>query len=116
LDELLAFAGVTIVDLSDTYDSAERVDKVAPMLDQILKYFQFQEDLDSLRLLIIVEECPCDHTGSSSYRRIDHRISEEAEHTNDGFCQSFGKGTGVLPNRQVTRIKFSRFRGLMASK
>jgi KaiC/GvpD/RAD55 family RecA-like ATPase len=56
LDDLVASAGVTIVDLSDTYDSAERVDKVARMLDQILEYFQFQEDSEELRLLIVVEE------------------------------------------------------------
>jgi uncharacterized protein len=56
LDDLLTSAGVTIVDLSDTYDSAERVDKVARMLDQILEYFQSQEDSDELRLLIVVEE------------------------------------------------------------
>jgi DNA helicase HerA-like ATPase len=56
LDDLLSSAGVTIVDLSDTYDSAERVDKVAQMLDQLLEYFQFQEDSDILRLLIVVEE------------------------------------------------------------
>jgi KaiC/GvpD/RAD55 family RecA-like ATPase/DNA-binding transcriptional ArsR family regulator len=56
LDDLLASAGVTIVDLSDTYDSSERVEKVAKMLDQLLEYFQFQEDSDDLRLLIVVEE------------------------------------------------------------
>ena len=56
LDDLLDSAGVTVVDLSDTYDSAERVDKVAHMFDQILEYFQFQEDSDDLRLLIVVEE------------------------------------------------------------
>jgi len=56
LDHLLTSEGVTIVDLSDTYDSAERVDKVARMLDQILEYFQFQEDSEELRLLIVVEE------------------------------------------------------------
>jgi DNA helicase HerA-like ATPase len=44
------------VDLSDIYDSAERVDKVARMLDQILEYFQFQEDSEDLRLMIVVEE------------------------------------------------------------
>jgi len=56
LDSLLGSAGATIVDLSDIYDSAERVDKVARMLDQILEYFQFQEDSEDLRLLIVVEE------------------------------------------------------------
>ena len=56
LDYLLSPAGVTIVDLSETYDSAERVGKVAKMLDQMLEYFQFQEDSEILRLLIVVEE------------------------------------------------------------
>jgi len=56
LDSLLGSAGATMVDLSDIYDSAERVDKVARMLDQILEYFQFQEDSEDLRLLIVVEE------------------------------------------------------------
>jgi DNA helicase HerA-like ATPase len=56
LDGLLASTGVTIVDLSDTYDSGERVAKAAHMLDQLLEYFQFQEDSDELRLLIVVEE------------------------------------------------------------
>jgi DNA-binding transcriptional ArsR family regulator/KaiC/GvpD/RAD55 family RecA-like ATPase len=55
-DRLLDSTGVTIVDLSDTYDSTERVDKVARMLDQLLEYFQFQEDSEDLRLLIVVEE------------------------------------------------------------
>jgi KaiC/GvpD/RAD55 family RecA-like ATPase/DNA-binding transcriptional ArsR family regulator len=56
LDDLLAYTGVTIVDLSDVYDSAERVGKVAQVLDQLLEYFQFQGDSDDLRLLIVVEE------------------------------------------------------------
>jgi len=56
LNDLLDSKGVTIVDLSDIYDSAERVNKVARMLDQILEYFQFQEDSEDLRLLIVVEE------------------------------------------------------------
>jgi hypothetical protein len=34
-------AGATIVDLSDVYDSGERIDRVASMLDQLLEYFQF---------------------------------------------------------------------------
>jgi KaiC/GvpD/RAD55 family RecA-like ATPase len=56
LDSLLGSAGATIVDLSDIYDSAERVNKIARMLDQILEYFQFQEDSEDLRLMIVVEE------------------------------------------------------------
>jgi KaiC/GvpD/RAD55 family RecA-like ATPase len=56
LDDLLTSTGVTIVDLSDVYDSAERVGRVAQILDQLLEYFQFQRDSDDLRLLIVVEE------------------------------------------------------------
>jgi KaiC/GvpD/RAD55 family RecA-like ATPase/DNA-binding transcriptional ArsR family regulator len=56
LDDLLDSEGVTIIDLSDTFDSVERVGKVAQILDQLLEYFQFQEDSDNLRLLIVVEE------------------------------------------------------------
>jgi len=54
--KLLASKDATIVDLSDLYDSSERVDKVARMLDQILEYFQLQEDSEDLKLLIVVEE------------------------------------------------------------
>jgi hypothetical protein len=56
LNELLASEGVAIFNLSDVYDSSERVDKVAHMLDQILEYFQFQGDSNDLRLMIVVEE------------------------------------------------------------
>jgi DNA-binding transcriptional ArsR family regulator/KaiC/GvpD/RAD55 family RecA-like ATPase len=56
LDGLLASKGVTIIDLSETYDAGERVEKVAKMLDELLEYFQFQEDAEDLRLLIVVEE------------------------------------------------------------
>jgi KaiC/GvpD/RAD55 family RecA-like ATPase len=56
LDELLTSTGVTIVDLSDVYDSGERVDRVARMLDQLLEYFQLQEDSEGLKRLIVVEE------------------------------------------------------------
>jgi DNA-binding transcriptional ArsR family regulator/KaiC/GvpD/RAD55 family RecA-like ATPase len=55
-DSLLALKGVTIIDLSDTYDSTERVDKVAHMLNDLLEYFQLQADSDDLKLLIVVEE------------------------------------------------------------
>jgi len=52
----LLTSGVTIVDHSGIYDSAERVGKVAQILDQILEYSQFQGDSDDLRLLIAVVE------------------------------------------------------------
>jgi len=55
-DQLLTLRGVTIADLSDIYDAEERVERVAHILDELLEYFQFQEDSDSLRLLIVVEE------------------------------------------------------------
>ena len=56
LDNLLASKEATVVDLSDAYDSSERVDRVAHILDQMLEYFQFQADSEELRLLIVVEE------------------------------------------------------------
>lgn len=56
LEQLVASSGVTVVDLSDIYDSAERVERVAQILDQLLEYFQFQVDSENLRLLIVVEE------------------------------------------------------------
>jgi len=56
LDDLLDSEGVTVVDLSEIYDSTERIEKVADILDRLLEYFQFQEDSDDLRLLIAVEE------------------------------------------------------------
>ena len=56
LDDLLHSKGVTVVDLSEIYDSAERIEKVANILHQLREYFQFQEDSDDLRLLIAVEE------------------------------------------------------------
>jgi len=56
LDNLLNSESVTVIDLSDTCDSAERVGKVAQTLDKLLEYFQFQKDSDNLRLLIAVEE------------------------------------------------------------
>lgn len=55
-DDLLTSMGGTVIDLSDTYDSEERVGKVAQILDQVLESFQFQKDSEDLRLLIVVEE------------------------------------------------------------
>jgi DNA helicase HerA-like ATPase len=56
LNNLQALSGITIVDLSAIYDSSERVEKVARMLDQLLEHFRNQEDSDKLKLLIVVEE------------------------------------------------------------
>jgi len=67
LGDLLTSEDVTIADLSDTYDSAERIDKVAHMLNQ-LEYFQFQKDSDKLRLRIVVQEA---HLWASRYLPLD---------------------------------------------
>jgi len=56
IEDMLAPEALTVVDLSDVYDSSERVDRVAHMLDQLLEFFQFQKDSEKLRLLIVVEE------------------------------------------------------------
>lgn len=45
-----------IIDLSSIMDKADRVEVVAKMLDRLLEYFQFQEDSEELRLLVVVEE------------------------------------------------------------
>jgi DNA helicase HerA-like ATPase len=46
----------TIMDLSDITNKADRVEIVARMLDRLLEYFQFQDDSDRLKLLVVVEE------------------------------------------------------------
>jgi len=46
----------TVVDLSSVYETDERVGKVAKILDQILEYFQGEEDSEDLRLFIVIEE------------------------------------------------------------
>jgi DNA helicase HerA-like ATPase len=45
-----------IVDLSSITETDERVGNVAKALDQILEYFQTQEDSQDLRLFLVIEE------------------------------------------------------------
>jgi len=54
--ETLRTAASTIVDLSSVSEPNERVGKVASALDQILEYFQTQEDSQDLRFFIVIEE------------------------------------------------------------
>jgi len=56
MEEVLQYKGATIFDLSDVSEEADRVEKVALALDQILEYFDRQKDSDNLCLLIVVEE------------------------------------------------------------
>jgi DNA helicase HerA-like ATPase len=56
INAILEHKGATIVDISGISDEAERVEKVALALDNILEYFDSQKDSDDLRLLIVVEE------------------------------------------------------------
>jgi KaiC/GvpD/RAD55 family RecA-like ATPase len=46
----------TVVDLSSVSETDERVGKVATALDQILEYFQTQEDSQDLTLFLVIEE------------------------------------------------------------
>jgi KaiC/GvpD/RAD55 family RecA-like ATPase len=55
-ETLLTGEGTTIVDLSSVSETDERVGKVATALDQILEYFQTQEDSQDLRLFLVIEE------------------------------------------------------------
>ncbi|MGA3406039.1 MAG: DUF87 domain-containing protein [Candidatus Bathyarchaeia archaeon] len=45
-----------ILDLSSVSESDERVGRVAKVLDEVLQYFQTQEDSQDLRLLLVIEE------------------------------------------------------------
>jgi DNA helicase HerA-like ATPase len=54
--ETVLTAGTTIVDLSSVSETDERVGKVATALDEVLEYFQSQQDSEGLRLLIVIEE------------------------------------------------------------
>jgi len=56
LKHLKKHQGISECNKQKLHDSVERVDRVAHMLDQLLEYLQSQEDSDSLRLLIVVEE------------------------------------------------------------
>jgi KaiC/GvpD/RAD55 family RecA-like ATPase len=46
----------TIVDLSSVSETDERVGQIATALDQILEYFQTQEDSQHLRFFLVIEE------------------------------------------------------------
>ena len=56
VDEILDYKGATVFDLSGITDEADRVERVALALDNILEHFDSQKDSDELRLLIVVEE------------------------------------------------------------
>ena len=56
VDEILEYRGATVFDLSGITDEADRVERVALALDNILEHFDSQKDSDELRLLIVVEE------------------------------------------------------------
>jgi KaiC/GvpD/RAD55 family RecA-like ATPase len=61
IDELPAIsemlhAGCLILDLSSVSESDERVGRVAKALDEILEYFQTQQDSQDLRVLLVIEE------------------------------------------------------------
>jgi len=56
IDEILDYKGATIIDLSGIADEADRVEKVALALDDILEYFDVQKDSNELRLLVVIEE------------------------------------------------------------
>jgi DNA helicase HerA-like ATPase len=53
---ILNYNGATIFDLSNISDEAERVEKVAFALDQILEHFDYQDDSEKLKLLLVLEE------------------------------------------------------------
>jgi len=54
--DLLGNGEGIVVDLSTVTETDERVGNVAKALDQILEYFQTQEDSQDLRLFLVVEE------------------------------------------------------------
>lgn len=87
LNDLLDSEGVTIVDLSEIYDSAERIGKVAHTLDQLLEYFQFQEDSEELKRLILVEEA---HLWTSK------DLPRDAIRFLDSAVRLLRKGVGVM--------------------
>jgi KaiC/GvpD/RAD55 family RecA-like ATPase len=56
LSETLEAGEGTVVDLSSVTETDERVGKVATALDQILEYYQRQEDSEDLRFFLVIEE------------------------------------------------------------
>lgn len=77
VDDILDHKGATIFDLSNITDEAERVERVALGLDNLLEYFDYQEDSDKLRLLIVVEEAhlwTLKEVGKDAVRFLDKAV------------------------------------------
>jgi len=77
VDDILDYKGATIFDLSNITDEAERVERVALGLDNLLEYFDYQEDSDKLRLLIVVEEAhlwTLKEVGKDAVRFLDKAV------------------------------------------
>ena len=56
IGEILENKSAIIFDLSNITEETDRVERVAFALDQVLEYFDLQDDSDNLRLLIVLEE------------------------------------------------------------
>lgn len=77
IKEISVSNGATIFDLSDISVEADRVERVAFALDQILEYFDSQEDSDILRLLIVLEEAhlwTLKEVGGDAIRFLDKAV------------------------------------------
>jgi len=75
--EAMDYKGATIFDLSDISDEADRVEKVALALDDVLEFFDRQKDSDNLRLLIVVEEAhlwTLKEVGKDAVRFLDKAV------------------------------------------
>lgn len=73
----MAYEGVTVLDLSGISDEAERVMKAAFALDNLLEYFDYQQDSDSLRLLIVFGEAhiwTLKEVGKSAIKFLDKTV------------------------------------------
>ncbi len=56
ISEILHRGEGSVLDLSSISETDERVGSVAKALDEILRYFQNEEDSDDLRLFLVIEE------------------------------------------------------------
>ncbi len=77
VDDILDHHGATIFDLSNITDEAERVEKVALALDNLLEYFDYQDDSDKLRLMITIEEAhlwTLKEVGKDAIRFLDKAV------------------------------------------
>jgi hypothetical protein len=77
VEDILDYNGATIFDLSNITDEAERVEKVALALDNLLEYFDFQEDSEKLKLMIVVEEAhlwTLKEVGKDAVRFLDKAV------------------------------------------